>query len=99
MWSFAFPQDLSHATMEMCTSIGRARSAKLVGKDLAEFYMRKKSPQKAEMYLQGALKNYLQTSSLLASDRHLTEEERKYFCQEILSFASQQTVSPGKTQF
>ncbi|XP_070345133.1 trafficking protein particle complex subunit 10 isoform X9 [Equus asinus] len=116
--------DLSHATMEMCTSIGRARSAKLVGKDLAEFYMRKKSPQKAEMYLQGALKNYLaegwalpithtrkqlaecqkhlgqienylQTSSLLASDRHLTEEERKYFCQEILSFASQQTVSPG----
>ncbi|XP_059542563.1 trafficking protein particle complex subunit 10 isoform X1 [Myotis daubentonii] len=116
--------DLSHATIEMYTSIGRIRSAKFVGKDLAEFYMKKKSPQKAEAYLQGALKNYLaegwalpithtrkqlaecqkhlgqvenylQTSSLLASDHHLTEEERKYFCQEILNFASEQTDSPG----
>ncbi|XP_036898967.1 trafficking protein particle complex subunit 10 isoform X2 [Sturnira hondurensis] len=117
--------DLSHATIGMYTSIGRIRSAKLVGKDLAEFYMRKKSPQKAESYLQGALKNYLaegwalpithtrkqlaecqkhlgqienylQTSSLLASDHHLTEEERTYFCQEILNFASRQTDSPGR---
>ncbi|XP_027624458.1 trafficking protein particle complex subunit 10 isoform X2 [Tupaia chinensis] len=116
--------DLSHATIEMYTSIGRIRSAKFVGKDLAEFYMRKKSPQKAESYLQGALKtylaegwalpithtrkqlaecqkhlgqveNYLQTSSLLASDCHLPEEERKYFCQEILSFASQQLENSG----
>ncbi|XP_028360802.1 trafficking protein particle complex subunit 10 isoform X1 [Phyllostomus discolor] len=116
--------DLSHATIEMYTSIGRIRSAKFVGKDLAEFYMRKKSPQKAESYLQGALKNYLaegwalpithtqkqlaecqkhlgqienylQTSSLLAGDHHLTEEERTYFCQEILNFASQHTDSPG----
>ncbi|XP_035310593.1 trafficking protein particle complex subunit 10 isoform X2 [Cricetulus griseus] len=116
--------DLSHATIEMYTSIGRIRSAKLVGKDLAEFYMRKRSPQKAEMYLQGALKNYLaegwalpvthtrkqlaecqkllgqmenylQTSSLLASDHHLTEDEQKYFCQEILSYASQQEDNPG----
>lgn len=116
--------DLSHATIEMYTSIGRIRSAKFVGKDLAEFYMKKKSPQKAEIYLEGALKNYLaegwalpvthtrkqlaechkhlgqienylQTSSLLASDPHLTEEERKYFCQEILNFASRQPDSPG----
>ncbi|XP_037686691.1 trafficking protein particle complex subunit 10 [Choloepus didactylus] len=116
--------DLSHATIEMYTSIGRIRSAKFVGKDLAEFYMRKKSPQKAEVYLQGALKtylaegwalpithtrkqlaecqkhlgqmeNYLQTSSLLASDCHLTGEEREHFCQEILSFAGQHTNSPG----
>uniref|UniRef100_A0A2K5R111 Trafficking protein particle complex subunit 10 n=1 Tax=Cebus imitator TaxID=2715852 RepID=A0A2K5R111_CEBIM len=116
--------DLSHATIEMYTSIGRIRSAKFVGKDLAEFYMRKKAPQKAEIYLQGALKNYLaegwalpithtrkqlaecqkhlgqienylQTSSLLASDCHLTEEERKHFCQEILDFASQPSDSPG----
>ncbi|XP_006876848.1 PREDICTED: trafficking protein particle complex subunit 10 [Chrysochloris asiatica] len=116
--------DLSHATIEMYTSIGRIRSAKFVGKDLAEFYMRKKSPQKAELYLQGALKNYLaegwplpithtrkqlaecqkhlgqmenylQTSSLLASDSHLTDDERKYFCQEILNYASQKTDSPG----
>ncbi|XP_033083833.1 trafficking protein particle complex subunit 10 isoform X7 [Trachypithecus francoisi] len=116
--------DLSHATIEMYTSIGRIRSAKFVGKDLAEFYMRKKAPQKAEVYLQGALKNYLaegwalpithtrkqlaecqkhlgqienylQTSSLLASDHHLTEEERKHFCQEILDFASQPSDNPG----
>uniref|UniRef100_A0A8B9Q831 Trafficking protein particle complex subunit 10 n=1 Tax=Apteryx owenii TaxID=8824 RepID=A0A8B9Q831_APTOW len=117
--------DLSHATIEMYTNIGRIRSAKLVGKDLAEFYMRKKGPQKAEVYLQGALKtylaegwallvthtrkqlaecqkqlgqieNYLQTSSLLASDNHLTEDERKRFCQEILDFANQQAESQGQ---
>ncbi|XP_045859761.1 trafficking protein particle complex subunit 10 isoform X2 [Meles meles] len=117
--------DLSHAAIEMHTSIGRTRSARLVGKDLAEFYMRKKSPQKAEVYLQGALKNYLaegwalpithtrkqlaecqkhlgqtenylQTSSLLAGDEHLPGKERKHFCQEILSFASRRTDSPGQ---
>ncbi|XP_005375931.1 PREDICTED: trafficking protein particle complex subunit 10 [Chinchilla lanigera] len=116
--------DLSHAAIEMYTSIGRIRSARFIGKDLAEFYMRKRSPQKAESYLQGALKNYLaegwalpvthtrkqlaecqkhlgqvenylQTSSLLASDHHLSEEERKYFCQEILSFAGWPAESPG----
>uniref|UniRef100_A0A8C0J097 Trafficking protein particle complex subunit 10 n=1 Tax=Chelonoidis abingdonii TaxID=106734 RepID=A0A8C0J097_CHEAB len=117
--------DLSHATIEMYTNIGRIRSAKLVGKDLAEFYMRKKSPQKAEVYLQRALKtylaegwallimhtrkqlaecqkhlgqieNYLQTSSLLASDDHLTKDERQHFCQEILNFANQQTEGKGQ---
>nr|XP_028583150.1 trafficking protein particle complex subunit 10 [Podarcis muralis] len=117
--------DLSHATIEMYKNIGRSRSAKLVGKDLAEFYMKKKSPQKAEVYLQGALKtylaegwallithtrkqlaecqkhlgqveNYLQTSSLLAADDHLTEEERKHYCQEILNFAKQ--PSEGEDQ-
>lgn len=116
--------DLSHAAIEMYTSIGRIRSAKLVGKDLAEFYMRKRSPQKAEVYLQGALRtylaegwalplthtrkqlaecqkhlgqvqNYLQTSSLLASDCHLTDQERRHFCQEMLSFAGQQSDPPG----
>nr|XP_056714262.1 trafficking protein particle complex subunit 10 [Euleptes europaea] len=51
--------DLSHATIEMYTNIGRIRSAKLVGKDLAEYYMKKRSPEKAEVYLQGALKTYL----------------------------------------
>ncbi|XP_023571664.1 trafficking protein particle complex subunit 10 isoform X2 [Octodon degus] len=116
--------DLSHTTIEMYTSIGRIRSARFIGKDLAEFYMRKRSPQKAESYLQGALKNYLaegwalpvthtrkqlaecqkhlgqvenylQTSSLLASDHHLSQEERTYFCQEILSFAGWPADSPG----
>ncbi|KAK9402061.1 hypothetical protein NXF25_010417 [Crotalus adamanteus] len=117
--------DLSHATIEMYKNIGRNRSAKLVGKDLAEFYMKKKSPQKAEVYLQGALKtylaegwtllithtrkqlaecqkhlgqteNYLQTSSLLAGDNNLTEEERKHFCQEILDFAKQPSETEGQ---
>nr|XP_033797590.1 trafficking protein particle complex subunit 10 isoform X8 [Geotrypetes seraphini] len=116
--------DLSHATIEMYTSIGRIRSAQLIGKDLAEFYMRKKDPQKAETYLQEALKtylvegwalpiahtrkqlaecqkqlgqteNYLQTSSLLAGDAHLTEEERSHFCQEILKYANQQMSNQG----
>ncbi|XP_053165600.1 trafficking protein particle complex subunit 10 [Hemicordylus capensis] len=117
--------DLSHATIDMYKNIGRNRSAKLVGKDLAEFYMKKMSPQKAEVYLQGALKtylaegwallithtrkqlaecqkhlgqieNYLQTSSLLAGDSNLTEEERKHFCQEILNFAKQPSDGEGE---
>ncbi|XP_061483502.1 trafficking protein particle complex subunit 10 isoform X2 [Rhineura floridana] len=117
--------DLSHATIEMYKNIGRTRSAKLVGKDLAEFYMKKKSPQKAEVYLQGALKtylaegwallithtrkqlaecqkhlgqveNYLQTSSLLAADNNLTEEERNHYCQEILNFAKQPSEGEGQ---
>lgn len=32
-------QELSHATIDMYRSIGRTRSAQLLGKDLAEFYM------------------------------------------------------------
>ncbi|KAM3933333.1 trafficking protein particle complex subunit 10 [Leptodactylus fuscus] len=50
--------DLAHATIEMYSSIGRSRSAKLVGKNLADFYMKKSLPQKAEPYLQGALRMY-----------------------------------------
>lgn len=30
--------------------------------------------------------SYLQTSALLAGDVNLTTDERKHFCQEILSF-------------
>ncbi|XP_077149660.1 trafficking protein particle complex subunit 10 isoform X1 [Ranitomeya variabilis] len=50
--------DLAHATIEMYSSIGRSRSAKLVGKNLADFYMKKSLPQKAEPYLKGALRMY-----------------------------------------
>jgi len=32
-------------------------------------------------------RSYLQTSALLAGDANLTMEERKHFCQEILTFA------------
>uniref|UniRef100_A0AAQ5X5Q0 Trafficking protein particle complex 10 n=1 Tax=Amphiprion ocellaris TaxID=80972 RepID=A0AAQ5X5Q0_AMPOC len=108
--------ELSHAAMEMYCAISRLRSARLVGKSLAEFYMRKGDPERAESFLQEALKSYvsegwslpvthtrrqiaecqkllgrtedyLQTSALLAGDVNLTTEERKHFCQEILSFA------------
>ncbi|XP_064413277.1 trafficking protein particle complex subunit 10 isoform X2 [Latimeria chalumnae] len=116
--------DLSNAAMEMYKNIGRVRSAKLVGKDLAEFYMKKGNPHKAEAYLQEALKmyvaegwalpvthtrkqlaecqkqlgqaeNYLQTSTLLASDLNLSEDERKHFCLEVLNFAKQQKDGQG----
>lgn len=43
----------------------------------------------------GQVQNYLQTSSLLASDCHLTDQERRHFCQEMLSFAGQQSDPPG----
>uniref|UniRef100_A0A8C1LNQ3 Trafficking protein particle complex 10 n=1 Tax=Cyprinus carpio TaxID=7962 RepID=A0A8C1LNQ3_CYPCA len=110
--------ELSHAAMEMYRAIGRLRSARLLGKSLAEFYMRKGDPQSAENFLLDSLKSYvseswslplthtrkqiaecqkqlqkmdeyLQTSALLASDTNLSEEERRHFCQEILTFASQ----------
>uniref|UniRef100_A0A667Z2Y4 Trafficking protein particle complex subunit 10 n=1 Tax=Myripristis murdjan TaxID=586833 RepID=A0A667Z2Y4_9TELE len=121
--------ELSHAAMEMYRAIGRLRSARLVGKSLAEFYMRKGDPERAEAFLQEALKSYvsegwslpvthtrkqiaecqkllgrtedyLQTSALLAGDVNLSSEERKHFCQEILTFASKSTdkcsySSPG----
>ncbi|XP_056145323.1 trafficking protein particle complex subunit 10 isoform X2 [Lampris incognitus] len=112
--------ELSHAAMEMYRAIGRQRSARLVGKSLAEFYMRKGAPERAEVFLQDALRSYvsegwslpvthtrkqiaecqkllgrtgdyLQTSALLAGDVNLINEERKHFCQEILTFACKST--------
>lgn len=114
--------ELSHAALEMYRAIGRMRSARLVGKSLAEFYMRKGDAQTAQTFLQESLKSYtsegwslpvthtrkqiaacqkqlqqtedyLQTSALLASDANLTDEERKHYCQEILTFANQASES------
>ncbi|XP_061091559.1 trafficking protein particle complex subunit 10-like isoform X1 [Conger conger] len=51
--------DLTHAAMEMYRAIGRMRSARLVGKSLAEFYMRKADPRRAEGFLQDALSSYV----------------------------------------
>ncbi|XP_020782651.1 trafficking protein particle complex subunit 10 [Boleophthalmus pectinirostris] len=51
--------ELSHAAMEMYQAISRMRSARLVGKSLAEFYMRKGDPERAESFLQEALKCYV----------------------------------------
>ncbi|XP_038657237.1 trafficking protein particle complex subunit 10 [Scyliorhinus canicula] len=50
--------DLSHTAIEMYKTIGQVRSSQLLGKDLADFYMKKGQPQEAEMYLQEALKTY-----------------------------------------
>ncbi|XP_069745228.1 trafficking protein particle complex subunit 10 isoform X2 [Narcine bancroftii] len=51
--------DLSDAAIDMFKTIGRFRSAQLLGKDLADFYMQKGEPEKAEGYLQEALSTYL----------------------------------------
>uniref|UniRef100_A0A674BVW5 Trafficking protein particle complex subunit 10 n=1 Tax=Salmo trutta TaxID=8032 RepID=A0A674BVW5_SALTR len=51
--------ELSHAAVEMYRAIGRMRSARLVGKSLAEFYMRKGNPEQAESFLQNALRSYV----------------------------------------
>ncbi|CAB1346918.1 unnamed protein product [Coregonus sp. 'balchen'] len=51
--------ELSHAAVEMYRAIGRMRSALLVGKSLAEFYMRKGDPEQAEGFLQDALRSYV----------------------------------------
>lgn len=45
----------------------------------------------------GQTENYLQTSTLLASDEHLSDEQRRHFCQEILSFASEPADDSGHT--
>ncbi|XP_059506058.1 trafficking protein particle complex subunit 10 isoform X1 [Stegostoma tigrinum] len=116
--------ELSLTAFNMYKTIGQIRSAQLLGKDLADFYMHKGEPQKASLYLQEALKtyqtegwtlltahtrkqlaecqkqlqqtqNYLQTSSLLASDSNLTDMERVHFCQEILDLAQQPVNGQG----
>uniref|UniRef100_A0A4W5PH06 Trafficking protein particle complex subunit 10 n=1 Tax=Hucho hucho TaxID=62062 RepID=A0A4W5PH06_9TELE len=51
--------ELSHAAVEMYRAIGRMRSAQLIGKSLAEFYMRKGDPELAESFLQNALRSYV----------------------------------------
>ncbi|KAM9417951.1 trafficking protein particle complex subunit 10 [Salvelinus alpinus] len=118
--------ELSHAAMEMYRTIGRMRSSRLIGKSLAEFYMKKGVPERAEGFLDDSLRSYvaegwslqvthtrkqmaecqkllqqtedyLQTSALLAGDANLTEEERKHFCQEILTFASQPPAPSDQT--
>uniref|UniRef100_A0A674NBW7 Trafficking protein particle complex subunit 10 n=1 Tax=Takifugu rubripes TaxID=31033 RepID=A0A674NBW7_TAKRU len=51
--------ELSHAALETYQTIGRLRSARLIGKSLAEFYMRKGDPEQAEPFLKEALKSYV----------------------------------------
>ncbi|XP_057707819.1 trafficking protein particle complex subunit 10 isoform X1 [Corythoichthys intestinalis] len=51
--------ELSQAAMEMYRAIGRRRSARLLGKSLAEFYMSKGEPEQAEILLSDALASYV----------------------------------------
>uniref|UniRef100_UPI00358F56F4 trafficking protein particle complex subunit 10 isoform X2 n=1 Tax=Myxine glutinosa TaxID=7769 RepID=UPI00358F56F4 len=50
--------ELSEVAMGTYKHIGRLRSARLIGKELADFHMRKCEPRKAEGYLLDALKTY-----------------------------------------
>ncbi|XP_064606870.1 trafficking protein particle complex subunit 10-like [Liolophura sinensis] len=50
--------ELSELAMGTFKHIGRLRSARLIGKDLAEFYMNRGEPQKAEAFLVDALKMF-----------------------------------------
>ncbi|XP_077435533.1 trafficking protein particle complex subunit 10 isoform X2 [Vanacampus margaritifer] len=51
--------ELCQAAMEMYRTIGRLRSARLLGKSLAEFYMSKGEPEQAEALLAEALHSYV----------------------------------------
>ncbi|XP_061647822.1 trafficking protein particle complex subunit 10 [Phyllopteryx taeniolatus] len=51
--------ELCQAAMEMYRAIGRLRSARLLGKSLAEFYMSKGEPEQAEVFLAEALRSYV----------------------------------------
>ncbi|XP_051937944.1 trafficking protein particle complex subunit 10 [Hippocampus zosterae] len=51
--------ELCQAAMEMYRAIGRLRSARLLGKSLAEFYMSKGQPERAEALLAEALRSYV----------------------------------------
>ncbi|KAI1885446.1 hypothetical protein AGOR_G00220290 [Albula goreensis] len=73
--------DLTHAAMEMYRAIGRLRSARLVGKSLAEFYMRKGAPRRAEGFLQDALSCYVQEGWALPVTHTRTQVAQ---CQRLL---------------
>ncbi|XP_077981439.1 trafficking protein particle complex subunit 10-like [Glandiceps talaboti] len=52
--------ELSELAMGTYKHIGRLRCAKRIGKELAAFYMKKKEPQKAEIFLSDALKTFVE---------------------------------------
>ncbi|KAK0132255.1 Trafficking protein particle complex subunit 10 [Merluccius polli] len=87
--------ELSHAAMEMYKDISRLRSARLVGKSLAEFYMRKGDPERAEVYLQDALKSYVSEGwSLPVTNTRKNIAE----CQKLLGRTEEYPFqSPGPT--
>ncbi|KAI4805419.1 hypothetical protein KUCAC02_010036, partial [Chaenocephalus aceratus] len=84
--------ELSHAAMEMYRAISRLRSARLVGKSLAEFLH-----THCRVSVSFTTAAATATSALLAGDANLTMEERKHFCQEILTFAGSLKISLTKS--
>ena len=60
MWGFIHDQDLSEVAISSYKHIGRMRSAKLLGRDLACFYMREGDYVKASTFLIDQLKTTMQ---------------------------------------
>lgn len=65
-------QDLSEVAISTYKHIGRIRSARLIGRDLAKFYMAEGEPLKAATFLTDQLTVFLEENwPTLAADTHL----------------------------
>ncbi|XP_018494809.2 trafficking protein particle complex subunit 10 [Galendromus occidentalis] len=76
-------KDICEIAMGTFKHVGRLRSARLIGKDLAEFYLEKDEPQMAVQFLQDLLKMYLMEQWV-----PLAVETQKQLlkCYELLSY-------------
>ncbi|OWF50213.1 trafficking protein particle complex subunit 10-like isoform X2 [Mizuhopecten yessoensis] len=72
--------ELSELTMGTFKHIGRFRSARLIGKDLADFYLRLGEAQKAENFLVDAMKSYQREGWHALADGALLELAK---CQKL----------------
>lgn len=69
---FFLLQDLSEVAISTYKHIGRIRSARLIGRDLAKFYMAQGEPQKAATFLTDQLTMFLEEGwQVLATQTHL----------------------------
>ncbi|CAG5118255.1 unnamed protein product, partial [Candidula unifasciata] len=73
--SLSSPESFKRHYLDMCEQamgtykyIGRFRSARMIGLELAEFYMKIKEPQKAENFLLDSIKMYQQEGWLYLAD-------------------------------
>ncbi|KAK3098351.1 hypothetical protein FSP39_018670 [Pinctada imbricata] len=73
--------ELSELAMGTYKHISRFRSARLIGKDLAEFYMSQGNPQKAENFLLDSMKSYHQEGWYQLADAVTLELAE---CQKLL---------------
>lgn len=92
--SLSSPESFKRHYLEMCEQamgtykyIGRYRSARMIGMELADFYMKIKEPQKAENFLLDSIKMYQQenwhhladgTMLLLADCQRLLQEPDRF---------------------